>query len=178
MTPEQLDQLRFPIGKFSIKADAGEAEMKKYISEIEKLPALLRKALEGLDDKHLDTPYRDGGWTVRQTVHHLADSHINAYVRVKLALTENNPAIKTYDENAWAKLPDSSMPVEASLSLLDGLHRRWVFLLKQLSAQDMKKTVFHPERKADISISFFVQLYAWHCAHHTAHITELRKRMK
>ena len=178
MTESQTEDLRYPIGKFNFNADADEQAIQKAISEIEKFPTLIREAVKGLSDHQLDTPYRDGGWSVRQVVHHLADSHINAYIRVKFALTENNPIIKPYEENAWAQLEDSKLPVEISLSLLEALHQRWVFILKKLSADDLNKTVVHPQNNREMSVKFLIFLYAWHGAHHTAHVTELRKRMK
>ena len=172
-----IDQLRYPTGKFSFNSTAGEKEVKQCIEAIEQHPSLLRKAVKGLNDAQLDTPYRDGGWTVRQVVHHLADSHMNAYTRFKLALTEEHPSIKPYDENAWANLDDAKhLSVEISLSLLEPLHIRWAHMLKRIQLADYSKTVFHPESKRDMSVLFLFQLYAWHGKHHTAHITSLRQR--
>ena len=172
-----LEKLRYPLGKFSFNATADEKEIAKQISEIEKLPSEINNAVKGLNDSQLDTIYRDGGWTVRQVVHHLADSHMNALMRVKLGLTENNPTIKPYDENEWAKLEDMKLSVEISLSLLESLHIRWIYLLKKISYAEMSRTVYHPESKREMSIKFLIGLYSWHGRHHTAHITELRKRM-
>ena len=173
-----LDQLRYPVGKFSFNTNADEEGILRWISEIEKLPAQLRNAVEGLNDTQLNTPYRDGGWTIRQVVHHLADSHMNAYIRIKLALTENNPTIKPYEENLWAEMDDAkNLPIEISLAILEPLHARWVYMLKKLSAEDFTKTVFHPESKRKMSVKFLIALYAWHSRHHCAHITELKKRM-
>jgi len=178
MNESELEKLRFPVGNFSFPETVGESELRKWIAEIEQLPLHLSTAVKGLNDNQLNTTYRDGGWTLRQVVHHVADSHINAYTRIKLALTENNPTIKTYEEDAWAKLDDSiNLPVEISLSLLNSLHLRWVYLLKKLSAKELEKTVFHPESKREMSIKFLISLYAWHSRHHTAHITSLRRRM-
>ena len=172
-----LDQLKYPIGKFSFNASADEKEIKQWISEIERLPSLLRNAVKGLNDSQLDTPYRPEGWTVRQVVHHLADSHMNAYTRFKLALTEDHPTIKPYDEKLWAEMDDAkNIPVEASLAILDALHVRFVHMLKKITPADHSKSVFHPESKREMSVKFLMNLYAWHGKHHTAHITELRKR--
>lgn len=173
-----LDQLRYPVGKFSFNANADGKEISRWISEIEKLSADLRNAVKGLNDTQLNTPYRDDGWTVRQVIHHLADSHMNAYIRIKLALTENNPTIKPYEEKLWAEMDDAkNLHIEISLAILVPLHARWVHMLKKLSAEDLTKTVFHPESKREMSVKFLIALYAWHGRHHTAHITELKKRM-
>lgn len=179
MSDSELEKLRYPIGNFSFNANADEKEIREWISEIEKLPAQIRNAVKGLSEEQLSATYRDNGWTVKQVVHHLADSHINAYIRIKLALTENNPTIKPYEEAEWAKLDDAkNLPVEISLSLLGALHARWVHALKKLSADDFNKTVYHPESKKKMSVRYLAAMYAWHCRHHTAHITELRKRNK
>lgn len=172
-----LDQLRYPVGKFTFNATGGEQEIKRCIADIEQLPAQLRKAVNGLSEQQFDTPYRDGGWTVRQVVHHLADSHMNAFIRIKLALTEEHPSIKPYLEASWAELEDAkNLPAEISLSLLEPLHMRWVHMLKRITPADRERTVFHPESKRDMSVHFLIQLYSWHSRHHTAHITSLRKR--
>lgn len=172
-----FEALRYPIGNFSFNAIAEAKEINRHISDIENLPAQMRKAVEGLSETQLCTTYRDGGWTLKQVVHHVADSHINAYVRIKLALTESRPTIKPYEESKWADLDDAkNMPVETSLSLLESLHARWAHMLKHLSSEDFVKTVFHPESKRDMSVNFLIQLYAWHGRHHTAHITSLRER--
>lgn len=177
MTDPALIKLQYPIGKFSFKDDVTTESRKNSIKEIENLPVKLRKAIKGLDDKQLDTPYRHNGWTIRQVVHHIPDSHLNAYVRMKLALTEKEPAIKTYDENEWAKLQDYyQTPIEISLNLLDALHKRWVILLNSLKENDFHKKFKHPEWGL-ISVDYAVAQYAWHGNHHTAHITSLRERM-
>lgn len=179
MDTVSLEQLRYPEGKFSFNANADTKEIEHWISQIKKLPSDVRNAVKGLSEEQLNTTYREGGWTVKQVVHHLADSHINAYVRIKLALTENHPTIKPYEEAKWAELVDAkNLPVEISLSLLDSLHARWVHVLKQLSANEYEKTVFHPESKRDMSVKFLISLYAWHSKHHTAHITSLRERKR
>jgi hypothetical protein len=168
---------RFPIGKFSFPSAVTEAERSAMITEIERAPAALRAAVAGLSDSQLDTPYRDGGWTVRQVIHHMPDSHMNAYVRYKLALTENEPTIKPYDEARWAELADSqATPVEVSLALYENLHDRWVRLLRSLAPGDWKRQFRHPDLGV-VSLEKNLALYAWHGKHHVAHVTELKKRM-
>lgn len=167
---------RYPIGKFQFDGEITNDLIMSWINEIEDLPGLLRKAVKDLEHEQLDTPYRSGGWTVRQVVHHLADSHMNSYVRFKLALTEQNPVIKPYDEGKWAELPDSTLPIEISLSLLEALHTRWVKLLRNLTSADMERTFIHPD-SGEVSIGKNIGLYAWHGRHHLAHITSLCSRM-
>ena len=168
---------RFPIGKLSYEGTPSEAQRRKYIDEIEETPSAIRAAVLDLSPGQLDTPYREGGWTVRQVVHHVPDSHMNAYVRFKLALTEDEPTIKLYAEDRWAQLGDTqSTPIEVSLALLDNLHSRWVRLLRSLGDDDWKRTFNHP-RLGIVPLERNVAIYAWHGKHHTAHITELRKRM-
>lgn len=168
---------RYPIGKFSFDGVVDAKQREQWISEIATQPSRLREAVAGLSDAQLDTPYRDGGWTVRQVVHHVPDSHMNSYIRFKLALTEDNPTIKPYDETAWAKLADSALPVEVSLRLLEAIHERWVVLLKSLKDTDFEKTFMHPQSGETLSLARTLGLYAWHGNHHIAHVTELRKRM-
>jgi hypothetical protein len=174
-----MEDLRFPIGKFDRSKGANTPEeRKKLIDTIAEVPEQLKHALTGLNGKQLDTPYREGGWTVRQVTHHLADSHINAYVRYKLALTEDNPTIKPYREAAWAELADSRVtPIDVSLALVENLHARWVVLLRSLKSEDWNRNLTHPESGV-MSLDTMLGLYAWHGAHHLAHITELRKRNK
>jgi hypothetical protein len=168
---------RYPIGKFHFDGPPSEDQRKQLIANIEQAPTGLRAAVEGLSPQQLDTPYRDGGWTVRQVAHHVPDSHMNAYVRFKLALTEDEPTIKPYAEDRWAQLADSqSTPVEVSLALLDSLHTRWVRLLRSLKPEDWKRTFRHPEMGV-VSLEKNLVLYSWHGRHHVAHVTELRKRM-
>jgi uncharacterized damage-inducible protein DinB len=168
---------RYPIGKFSYSTPPSEAERREMIQQIEDTPAALRSAVEGLSPQQLDTPYREGGWTVRQVVHHVPDSHMNAYVRFKLALTEDEPTIKPYMEDRWAKLEDSqSTPIEVSLALLDNLHKRWVLMLRSLQPAEWKRAFRHPEMGV-VPLEKNVALYAWHGRHHVAHITSLRKQM-
>jgi hypothetical protein len=168
---------RYPIGKFHFDGPPSEAQRASLINDIEQAPAALRSAVKGLTPEQLDTPYREGGWTVRQVTHHVPDSHVNAYVRFKLALTEDEPTIKPYAEDQWAQLTDTqSTPVEVSLTLLESLHSRWVNLLRSLRPEDWKRTFRHPELGL-VSLEKNLALYSWHGRHHVAHVTELRKRM-
>jgi hypothetical protein len=166
---------RFPIGKFSPPKDVTPELRTAAIQEIATAPAQLRAALQGLSDQQLDTPYREGGWTLRQVAHHVPDSHANAYIRLRLALTEVAPTIKPYDEAAWAKLEDAEhAPIEVSLRLLEPLHERWVRLMRAMKPEDFAKTFIHPEHGVR-TLDWMLFLYAWHGRHHTAHITELKK---
>ena len=168
---------RFPIGKFVYDAAPTEAQRSELISNIERAPAALRAAVQGLSPQQLDTPYRDGGWTVRQVVHHVPESHMNAYIRFKLALTEDEPTIKPYAEDLWAKLPDvQAVPIDVSLALLDSLHVRFVQVLRGMKAEDWKRTFRHPEQGI-VPLERNLALYSWHGRHHVAHVTELRKKM-
>jgi len=171
-----LDDLRYPIGRFSPPASSMPEVRAAHIQTLRLLPARLRAAVDGLSDAQLDTPYREGGWTVRQVVHHVFDSHANSYMRFKLALTEEWPTIKPYDEAAWAELADSRMPIEVSLTLIEALHGRWVGLLESLSDEDFQKGFEHPERGRQ-NLAKVLALYDWHSRHHTAHITSLRARL-
>ncbi|MGY4384861.1 hypothetical protein ACVWYN_001895 [Pedobacter sp. UYP24] len=178
MTAAQLEILQFPIGKF-VKPDLFTDEIiSSYVRTIAAFPAKIDLQTSLLTDKELDTPYRPDGWTIRQVVHHCADSHMNSFVRFKLALTEDQPVIKPYYEERWAELPDSKLPVAASLSLLDGLHTRWVALLTSLPSEQLERTFVHPEHGKHFSLKETVGIYAWHCEHHLAHITELKKRIQ
>lgn len=172
------DDLRYPIGNgYTFGAIVDENDYPQLIETIATAPTLLREAVNGFSDKQLDTPYRPGGWTVRQVVHHLADSHMNAFCRLKLALTEDRPTIKPYEEAEWAKLPDSEAPVEVSLQLLDALHDRWVRIWRSVAKTDFKSRGFvHPQHKSFVQLDQALQMYAWHCRHHTAHITQLAER--
>ncbi|HME13310.1 MAG TPA: putative metal-dependent hydrolase [Candidatus Acidoferrum sp.] len=167
---------RFPIGKYRMEKEVTPAKRAQAIEEIAAAPAKMREALAGLKDAQLDTPYRDGGWTLRQVAHHVPDSHMNAYVRWKLALTETEPTIKPYDEAAWATLVDSKMPVAASLDLLRALHERWVALIRGMKEEDFARTFKHPDHPGVQTVDWMLFLYAWHGRHHVAHIMELRKR--
>src|SRR5687767_8793097 len=170
--------LRFPIGPFEPVEPATPAIRGAAIADIAALPSQLRAAVTGLTDQQLDTPYRDGGWTVRQVVHHLADSHINGFIRVKLALTEDHPTIKPYDENLWARLPDARLPIDVSLPLIEAVHARWVVVYRGMSPADFARTFFHPESGITFTLDRHVQDYSWHGRHHVAHITALRQRLE
>ena len=171
----ELDQLRYPVGRFTPVENTANARA-EHIRMIGLLPKRLCAAVSGLSNAHLDTPYREGGWTVRQVVHHFADSHANSFIRFKLALTEEWPTIKPYDEKAWAELPDSkSLPIDSSLSFITGMHERWVSLLESMSEADFERGYVHPERGRQ-NLATALAIYAWHCRHHTAHITALRAR--
>lgn len=169
---------RYPIGNYQ-PAEYSDAQKENWITDIRYLPQLLENAILNLDEQQLQTPYRDGGWTVHQLVHHVADSHVNAYCRFKLGLTENNPVtIRPYDEQAWAELQDvKQLPVNISITLLHALHARWYVLLQSLSATDWDKTVMHPEQGKIMSLWYLLGSYSWHGRHHVAHITSLRERM-
>jgi uncharacterized damage-inducible protein DinB len=171
-----IDSLRFPIGDFIRPATSTEADLTAHIDTLRLLPEELTTAVSGLNDHQLATPYREGGWTVKQLVHHVADSHSNAYIRFKLALTEDWPTIKPYDQSAWAELPDSLLPVDVSLNLLTALHVRWVALLESLSEKDFARGYIHPEGGRQ-TLAQVLALYDWHSRHHTAHIVNLRKSM-
>jgi hypothetical protein len=171
-----MERLRFPIGPFDVAAPVADADLGALIGEIESAPNILRGAVDGLTPAQLDTAYRPDGWTVRQVVHHLADSHMNSLLRIKWALTEDEPLIKTYDERRWAELADGrTAPVDLSLRLLEGLHDRWVYLLRALGPDELNRGFRHPEL-GKISVRVAIAFYAWHGRHHTAHITALRAR--
>jgi|SRR5215475_9122977 len=172
-----MEDMRFPVGKFHYDGPPTPEQQRSFLEAIAQTPAQLRAAIKGLSDLQLDTPYRPEGWTVRQVVHHVPDSHLNAYVRFKLALTEEDPTIKPYAEDRWAELADTkATPVEVSLTLTDSLHDRWVRLLRSLAPEQWKRTFRHPEM-GPMTLEKTLALYAWHGRHHVAHITELRKRM-
>lgn len=176
MTAEAASKdLRFPVGEFDKNIEITPGIREEFIEVIKDLPEKMAEAVEGLNEEQIDTPYRPGGWTVRQTVHHVADSHINSLCRFKLALTEENPTIRPYFEDRWAELADSRLPVDVSLKLLEAIHRRWVVLLESMTDEDFKKTLIHPDSGA-WTVEKFLALYAWHSRHHTAHITKLRER--
>ncbi|MGE5111132.1 MAG: YfiT family bacillithiol transferase [Acidobacteriaceae bacterium] len=169
--------LSFPIGKFEWSGPNSDAQRAAFIADIATLPQKLHAAVSGLSESQFDTPYRPGGWTVRQVVHHIADSHMNAYIRFKLALTETQPLVKPYDEKAWAELPDSKLPIEVSLKLIDGLHERWAVVLRNMKPADFDRELKHPELGI-VHLDRYIALYAWHGKHHVAHITSLRERGK
>jgi len=171
-----MTDLRYPIGKFKFEGPTTPAQREELLNQISQAPNRLRAAVKGLSDQQLDTPYRPEGWTVRQVVHHVPDSHLNAYVRYKLALTEDEPTIKPYAEDRWARLADTqATPIEVSLAMLDSLHDRWLRLLRSLQPEDWKRSFRHPELGL-VSLEKNLALYAWHGRHHVAHITALRER--
>lgn len=171
-----MEELRYPIGRYEKKPSVSPRDVAKWIDEIEALPTDLRAAVSGLTDDQIDTPYRDGGWTVRQLIHHIADSHLNAYIRFKLGLTEDTPSIKPYQQDDWAKLPDSEMPIAVSLDMLESIHKRWVTVLKSMDGEQLNREIYHPEYDKIIVLKSFIGNYAWHGKHHLAHITNLKKR--
>jgi uncharacterized damage-inducible protein DinB len=171
-----MDDLRYPIGAFAFDSSPTPDKRAGWIRQIAEAPSQMRAAVSGLTERQLETPYRAGGWTVRQVLHHVPDSHLNAYCRYKFALTEDNPTIKPYDEAAWANVADTARTrPEVSLALLDALHGRWVVLLESMSAADFARPLQHPER-GPITLDWMLQLYAWHGRHHAAHVTALRQR--
>ena len=168
---------RYPVGKFSFEGPFSQEQKAKFLDDIEQTPARLKAAVKGLTAQQLDTPYRDGGWTVRQVVHHVPDSHMNSYIRFKLALTEEEPMIRPYMEDRWAELPEAkTAPIDVSLGLLDDLHKRWMLMLRAIPDGDWRRTFRHPEIGL-MTLEKNLALYAWHGRHHVAHVTELRKRM-
>jgi hypothetical protein len=172
-----MDDLRYPIGPFKPVSSLDQSARQVLLTQLEETPRNLRSALVDFSESRLDTPYRPGGWTVRQAVHHLADAQMNWYIRTKLALTEDCPTIKPYDENLWAGLFDAkTAPIEPSLILLEGLYQRWSTLYRALSEEQWKRQMVHPER-GTLTLEFTLTLHVWHGRHHTAHIVELRKRM-
>ncbi len=172
-----MEELRYPIGRFKCPQPITKEDVANFINEIARLPTLIAEAVEGLTDQQLDTPYREGGWTVRQVVHHLADSHTNSYIRFKWAITEDKPVIKAYFEDRWATLADASAaPVSISLHFLTALHARWVYFLRSLSEEALNREFIHPESGKAIDLKRNIALYAWHGNHHLAHITNLKER--
>jgi hypothetical protein len=167
--------LSFPVGRFDRTATWTADSRRSAIEDIAALPAKMRAAVSGLSEEQLDTPYRPGGWTVRQLVHHVADSHMNGYIRLKLALTEDNPTITPYDQDGWAALPDSRLPIALSLSILEAVHERWTVLLRATGDAQLERTFTHPEL-GPMTLETHLHLYAWHSRHHVAHITGLRQR--
>jgi hypothetical protein len=168
--------LRYPVGKFERPESVASDQRRAFIETIEEAPSRLKAAVAGLKPEQIDTPYRPGGWTVRQVAHHIPDSHMNAFIRMKLALTEDVPTIKTYDEKRWAELTDAKAPIEPSLELLENLHKRWVLLMKAFAPTDWSRTFRHPDWEKPMSLDTTLALYAWHSRHHVAHITSLRER--
>ncbi len=174
---EELEKLRFPIGKYMHPESIDRKRVDEWITGIEELPAQINEAVIGLSDAQLDTPYRPEGWTIRQVVHHLVDSHINAYIRFKLSLTEDNPTIRPYFEDRWAEAQEAKHgPVSYSLGMLHFLHERWTAVLKNMTEEDFERTIFHPEHQKTFKMNFMLGMYSWHGQHHLAHITETVKR--
>lgn len=172
-------ELKYPIGIYSKPQEITQELLSEYILAISTFPEKLKNEVHNLTDSQLDTPYRPGGWTIRQVVHHCADSHMNSLVRFKLALTEDNPTIKPYFEDRWAELADSkSMPVDAALKMIEGIHARWTVLLTSLSERELSRTFFHPESNKQYRLDETIGVYAWHCNHHLAHITTAKKANK
>ena len=172
-----VNNRRYPIGKFKAPKEYNDELRESFINEIEETPFYLRQAVENLNEDQLNTPYREAGWTIDQVVHHLPDSHMNAYIRTKLALTEKEPVIKPYKEDAWARLEDYiTTPIETSMQLLESVHIRWIILLKSLDGQQFLRKMNHPEIGL-IDLNWLVALYAWHGKHHVAHINNLKQRM-
>lgn len=174
---EITTDLRYPIGKYEPKEFSRELK-DEWLADIKFLPQALEAAVANLDEAQIHTPYREGGWTVQQLVHHVADSHMNAYCRFKLAITEDNPTIRPYDEKLWAELDDTkNLPINISITLLHALHLRWTELLRSIRDDQWDRTVFHPEYKKTMTLWFLLGMYAWHSRHHAAHILSLRERM-
>lgn len=168
-----IEFLKYPIGKFSIPETVSQQAIDDAISTIKSFPANLFTAVGRLSPVQLDTPYRPGGWTIRQLIHHCADSHMNAFIRFKLALTESNPTIKVYEEAEWAKLPDSELSIMSSIAIIKAIHFKWGVLLDSMKPEDFTKTYFHPEKKRDQALDEVTLMYAWHAQHHLAHIQHL-----
>ena len=172
-----MTDLQYPVGRFSYSGSLSAEDRARSIAALRELPSRLRAAVEGLSENQLDTPYRPGGWTVRQVVHHVADSHMNSFVRFRLALTEDNPTVKPYDEKLWAELEDSrAEEAEVSLVLIDALHRRWVRMLESLTDAEWSRTYLHPDDGL-VTVEKALAIYDWHGRHHTAHVVSLRERM-
>lgn len=173
---DKLEHKKYPIGKFLDRESISDQDLDRYIKTIKDFPGKLKLLVEHWTDDQLDTQYREGGWKVRQLINHISDSHMNSFIRFKLALTEDNPTIKTYDEAKWAELQDSfSIEIKPALQLLKGLHKRWVYEMKALTNRDFACTFFHPEQNRNISLRESIAFYAWHCNHHYAHIENLKK---
>ena len=170
-----LEQLKYPAGKFVKPESITKEIIDSAISEIENFPSLVKFEIQNLEEKDLQLRYRPEGWTITQVVHHCADSHINSYMRFKLALTENIPTIKPYEESLWAELPDNNLSPFVSLKLLDALHEKWVYILKSLSEEDLNKEFIHPEQSEKISLKENILIYRWHCRHHLAHIRQAKE---
>lgn len=176
MDTQESEHLKYPIGKFQEPETITDKHIQLWIQDVALLPHQMRQAVKDLTDEQLDTPYRPGGWTVRQLVHHVADSHMNAYMRFKWALTEDNPTIKPYEEALWAELPDSKMDIDISLTIIDNLHARWVTILRGMTATDFERTFVHPASQKMFALKTSAGMYSWHGRHHVAHVTHLKTR--
>ncbi|NIG54288.1 YfiT family bacillithiol transferase [Chitinophaga sp. Cy-1792] len=173
-----MEALKYPIGRFQSQASYTQEEVKRFVNDIRRLPALLEMTVQNLDQAQLNTPYRPEGWTVTQLVHHVADSHMNAYIRLKLTLTEDKPTIKPYEEAEWAKLPDTAAnPINVSLTLLHALHRRWVSIFDNMEPEQWERSFIHPATGEEINLKKLAALYSWHGMHHLTHIRKLKERM-
>lgn len=172
-----IDTLKFPIGEFVKPSNITDTHIKEWINDIEQFPSRLNNEVANLSGEQLDTVYRENGWTIRQVIHHCADSHMNSLTRFKLTLTEDNPNIRPYYEDRWAELADSKSSISPALKMLEGLHQRWVVLLNSLTANDLERRFTHPEHGKQFSLKENVGIYAWHCNHHLAHITTLKAKM-
>lgn len=172
-----MDNQQYPIGKY-VEQPFSEKQLQEWLNDIRFLPENLEHAVLNLDEAQLETPYREGGWTVKQLVHHVADSHMNAYIRFKLGLSEENPTIKPYNQDAWAQMPDTkNLPINLSFTILHAVHRRWYEILINISTEQWNRTVVHPEYNKQMTLWYLLGMYAWHSRHHTAHINSLRDRM-
>ena len=173
-----MEDLKYPIGKYIVQPFS-DKQWQEWLNDIKFLPQHLENAILNLDEAQLETPYREGGWRVKQLVHHVADSHMNAYIRFKLGLTEDNPVIKPDDEAAWAEMSDTkNLPINISLTILHAVHSRWYEVLKNMSREELDRTLFHPEHKKEMTLWYLLGMYAWHSKHHVAHVTALRERMR
>lgn len=178
MTDPQIDKLRFPVGEFHYNDPVSDIELKEHFNKLADLADILKKEVSHLSKEQLDTPVRENGWTIRQIVHHFADSHINGYIRAKLVVTEDIPTIKPYDQDKWSELKEvDDSDINDSITIIEGLHKRWVNFLKTLTPEDFEKEYFHPEHGISISLKSSTASYGWHCVHHVAQITNLKKRM-
>jgi hypothetical protein len=171
-----MEELRYPIGQAKIPEKIEDSDVQKWIGVLDSFPGKMRSISQNLSEEQLDTPYREGGWTVRQVIHHVVDSHYNSYIRFKWTLTEDEPVIKAYHEDRWAELNDYKAPIELSLAALESLHAKWVYLLRNLPDEDLNRVFIHPEGNTKVSLKKNIGIYAWHSQHHYAHIENLLKR--
>jgi uncharacterized damage-inducible protein DinB len=170
MTNIDIEHLKFPIGKFSVPETITSNQIQESIEYLRDFPSYLADSVIKMSEKQLDTAYRPGGWTIKQVIHHVADSHMNAFSRFKLALTEDNPTIKPYDESAWANLADASLAIDSSMAIIKAVHFKWVVLLQSMTNEDFQKTYFHPEKKRSQTLAEVTLMYTWHSKHHLAHV--------